>query len=227
VDAISADESPRFICTNRFKQQPIIANQMKPKQPRSLPKPKVENSWVETGKTILLSVVFAFGFRTYIAESCYIPSGSMLPTLQINDRLMVDKISYRFSNPARGDMVVFAPPAVLNVKDNFIKRVIGLPGDRVEVKAGKVYINGKILTEKYVAEAPNYTWTKTESSDADFTPNRVVPEGQYLVLGDNRNNSLDSHYWGFVAKDKIVGKAIVRYWPISRTGGIEPQPDYR
>ena len=188
---------------------------------------KVENPWVETGKTIVLSVVFAFGFRTYVAESCYIPTGSMLPTLQINDRLMVDKVSYRFSNPTRGDLVVFQPPAKLNFKENFIKRVIGLPGDRVEVKNGKVYVNGRVLTEKYIAEPPTYTWTKTESSDPQFAPNQVVPEGQYLVLGDNRNNSGDSHYWGFIGKDRIVGKAIVRYWPIDRTGSIDPQPDYK
>lgn len=188
---------------------------------------KAENPWVETGKTLLLSVVFAFGFRTYVAESCYIPTGSMLPTLQINDRLMVDKISYRFTAPARGDMVVFQPPAKLNLKENFIKRVIGLPGDRVEVRNGKVYVNHKVLTEKYVAEPPTYTWTQTESSDPQFAPNQIVPEGQYLVLGDNRNNSADSHYWGFISKDRIVGRAIVRYWPIDRTGSIDPQPDYK
>jgi signal peptidase I len=202
---------------------------MRAKQSRSSVKPpkSPENPWVETGKTILLSAVFAFGFRTYVAESCYIPSGSMLPTLQINDRLMVDKISYRFADPARGDMVVFQPPAKLNLKENFIKRVIGLPGDLVEVKNGKVYVNGRVLAEKYVAQAPTYTWTKTESSDPQFIPDRVIPEGQYLVLGDNRNNSLDSHYWGFIPKDKIVGKAIVRYWPFDRTGGIDPQPNYK
>jgi signal peptidase I len=198
-------------------------NDDKSRSTTKLPKSKkVDNPLVETGKTILLSVVFAFGFRTYVAESCYIPTGSMLPTLQINDRLMVDKISYRFTDPARGDMVVFQPPAKLNLKDNFIKRVIGLPGDRVEVKNGKVYVNGNALTEKYVAEPPTYTWTQTESSDPQFAPNQVVPEGRYLVLGDNRNNSADSHYWGFVSKDRIVGKAIVRYWPIDRTGSLAP-----
>lgn len=148
----------------------------------SNPAPKVENPWVETGKTILLSAFFAFGFRTYVAESCYIPTGSMLPTLQINDRLVVDKISYRFTNPNRGDIVVFDPPAKLQSKDRFIKRLIGLPGDQIEVKNGKVYVNGQVLTEKYVAEAPTYTWTKTESSDAAFTANQIIPQGHYLVL---------------------------------------------
>jgi signal peptidase I len=198
-------------------------------QPKSIPNstPKVENPWIETGKTILFSVFLAFGFRTYVAESCYIPSGSMLPTLQINDRLVVDKISYRFANLNRGDIVVFDPPAKLHLKDRLIKRLIGLPGDRIEVENGKVYVNGKVLAEKYVAESPGYTWTKTKSSDPAFTSNQIIPQDHYLFLGDNRNNSLDSHYWGFITKDKIVGKAIVRFWPIDRAGGIDPQPDYQ
>jgi signal peptidase I len=184
--------------------------------------PKVENPWIETGKTIVLSVFLAVGIQSFVARSYYIPSGSMLPTLQINDRLIVDKISYRFSNPVRGDIVVFDPPAKLGFKDAFIKRVIGLPGDRIEVKNGKVYVNDKVLSEKYIEEAPSYNWSSTS-----LTPDGIVPEGHYLVLGDNRNNSYDGHYWGFIPKDRIVGKAVVRFWPIDRAGGIDPQPDYK
>jgi signal peptidase I len=184
--------------------------------------PKVESPWVEIGKTVVMVVSLVVGIQTFIARSYYIPSGSMLPTLQINDRLMVDKLSYRFSNPVRGDIVVFDPPAKLGFKDAFIKRAIGLPGDRVEVKNGKVYINDKALSEKYVEEAATYNW-----SSANLTPDGIVPEGHYLVLGDNRNNSYDGHYWGFIPKDRIVGKAVVRFWPIDRAGGIDPQPDYK
>jgi signal peptidase I len=189
------------------------------------PAPKVENPWIETLKTIGLSVALAVGIRTFVAEARYIPSGSMLPTLQINDRLIVDKISYRFTDPVRGDIVVFNPTAQLErekYKDAFIKRVIGVPGERIDVKGGKVYINGKLLSENYLDEAPNYKWSSTS-----LTPDGKVPEGHYLVLGDNRNNSYDSHYWGFVPKDKIVGRAIVRFWPINRAGGIDPQPEYK
>jgi signal peptidase I len=198
--------------------------------------PRVENPWVETIKTIGLSVILAFGIRSFVAEARYIPSGSMLPTLQINDRLIIDKLSYRFSNPVRGDIVVFNPTAQLekeNYKDAFIKRVIGVPGDRVDVKAGKVYINGKVLPENYLDEPPAKDWSTTDryaSDELDKIPwptNGRVPQGQYLVLGDNRNNSYDSHYWGFVPKDKIVGKATVRFWPMNRAGGLDPQPDYR
>ena len=191
----------------------------------SIPAPKAENPWIETLKTIGLSAVLAFGIRSFVAEARYIPSGSMLPTLQIDDRLIIDKISYRFSNPVRGDIIVFNPTAQLEkekFKDAFIKRVIGLPGDRIDVKDGKVYINGQVLTEKYLDEAPAYNWSSTA-----LTPDGIVPEGHYLVLGDNRNNSYDSHYWGFVPKDKIVGKATVKFWPINRAGGIDPQPNYK
>jgi signal peptidase I len=198
---------------------------MSPTPPNLKSRSKTENLWIETLKTLGLSAVFAFGLRSAVVQAYYIPSGSMLPTLQIDDKLIVDKISYRFSNPVRGDIVVFNPTAQLEkekFKDVFIKRVIGVPGDRIEVKTGKVYVNGKVLAEKYLGEAPSYNWSSTA-----LTPDGVVPKDSYLVLGDNRNNSYDSHYWGFVPKAKIVGKAIVRFWPIDRVGGIDPQPDYR
>jgi signal peptidase I len=187
--------------------------------------PKVRNLWLGILATIGLILVLLSGLLRFMVETRYIPSGAMLPTLQINDRLIIDKITYRSSDPQRGDIVVFNPTAQLekeNYKDAFIKRVIGVPGDRVEVKSGKVYINGKVLPEKYLDEPPRYQWSSTE-----LTPDGIVPPGHYLVLGDNRNNSYDSHYWGFVPKDKIVGKATVRFWPMNRAGGIDPQPDYR
>jgi signal peptidase I len=192
----------------------------------------IENPWIETFKTIGLSVFLAFGFRTFVAQAFYIPSGSMLPTLQIDDKLIVDKLSYRFTDPVRGDIVVFQPTAKLEqekddngnrkFKDVFIKRVIGVPGDRIEVKGGKVYINSKAITEKYLDEAPQYNWSSTA-----LTPDGIIPKDNYLVLGDNRNNSYDSHYWGFVPKDKIVGKATVRFWPMNHLGSINPQADYK
>jgi signal peptidase I len=177
-----------------------------------------ENPWVEGLKTIVLSAVLAFGIRTFVAEARYIPSGSMLPTLQINDRLIIDKVSYRFEAPDRGDIVVFDPTDELlkqNYKDAFIKRVIGLPGETIEVRDGKVYVNGKMLDkEPYIAEKPSYRWGP-----------EIVPQGQYLVLGDNRNNSYDSHFWGFVPKERIIGRAVVRFWPIGRLGGV-PEAQY-
>jgi len=187
-------------------------------EPEKQPLQKVENPWVEAFKTITLSAVLAFGIRSFVAEARYIPSGSMLPTLQINDRLIIDKISYNFRNPERGDIIVFSPTDALkaqNFKDAFIKRLLGLPGDKVEVKEGRVYVNDQLLKENYIEEKPNY----------NFGP-VTVPPNQYLVLGDNRNNSYDSHYWGFVPRDHIIGKAVVRFWPLNRVGELDPIPQY-
>jgi signal peptidase I len=181
--------------------------------------PKSENIGVELVKTLALSAILALGIRQFVAEARYIPSGSMLPTLQINDRLIVDKVSYYLKKPERGDIVVFDPTKALqqqNYHDAFIKRVIGVPGDKVEVRGGKVYVNTKALTENYIQEQPRY----------NFGP-VTVPPNEYLVLGDNRNNSYDSHYWGFVPREKIIGKAVLRFWPLDRVGGLsgEPKPN--
>lgn len=176
---------------------------------------ETENFWVETGKTLFLAVVLALGIRTFVAEARYIPSGSMEPTLQINDHLMIEKVSYRFREPKRGDIVVFKPTKTLreeNYNQAFIKRIIGLPGDTVEVKNQVVYVNGEALEEDYIKEAPKY----------NYGP-EVVPEDQYLVLGDNRNNSYDSHAWGFVPKENFIGKAFVRFWPLNRLGNLQSQ----
>jgi len=182
------------------------------------PRKSGENPWVEVAKTIGLSAVLAFGIRTFVAEARYIPSGSMLPTLQINDRLIVDKVGYHFRDPQRGDIVVFSPTDALqrqNFHDAFIKRVIGLPGETVEVKGGRVYVNGQPLRENYVQDSPQYQYGPV-----------TVPTDSYLVLGDNRNNSYDSHYWGFVPREKIIGRAVVRFWPPNRVGEIQPDPSY-
>jgi len=161
----------------------------------------------------LLRMLQAFLIRKFVAEARYTPAGSMLPTLQINDRLIIDKWSYRFQPPQRGDIVVFSPPEILkqqNFKDAFIKRVIGLPGEKVEVRDGLVYINEQPLQEKYIEDQPNY----------QFGP-VTVPPNSYLVLGDNRNNSYDSHYWGFLPRENIIGKATKRFWPPDRSGALK------
>ena len=187
-------------------------------QPDKQPVQKVENPWLEGLKTIVLSGVLAFGIRSFVAEARYIPSGSMLPTLQINDRLIIDKVTYNFRDPERGEIVVFYPTDALkqqNFKDAFIKRVIGLPGDKVEVKGERVYVNDQPLGENYIEDRPNYNYGPV-----------WVPPNQYLVLGDNRNNSYDSHYWGYVPRDKIIGRAVVRFWPLNRVGELNPIPHY-
>ena len=169
---------------------------------------KTVNPWVEIAQTVGLSIALALGVRTFVAEARYIPSGSMLPTLEINDRLVVEKISYLFHSPERGDIVVFHPPAAAGeqfASDAFIKRVVGLSGETVEVKNGKVYIDGEPLSESYTESPPAYDWGP-----------KTVPQGSYLVFGDNRNNSDDGHVWGFLPGDRIIGRATVRFWPFDR-----------
>jgi signal peptidase I len=197
------------------------------KSPPKAPTPKApapssstatdENPILEAAKTIGLSLILALGIRQFIAEPRYIPSESMLPTLEVNDRLMVEKISYLFREPERGDIIVFSPPDSLreknpNLKDALIKRVIGLPGEKVEVRAGKVFINDRPLAEDYIAERPTYQWGP-----------EIIPKDSYLVLGDNRNNSYDGHYWGYVSRDDIIGRAAFRFWPPGRVGNIQQE----
>ncbi len=140
------------------------------------------------------------------------PTGSMQPTIEIDDRFIIDKLTPRLQPPKRGEILVFSPPKVLleqNFKDALIKRVIGLPGDRVEIKDGVVWVNGQVLNEPYTKEAANYTMQPV-----------TVPEHQYLMLGDNRNNSVDSHIWGFVPRENIIGRATFRFYPPNRVGGV-------
>lgn len=189
------------------------------------PQPETEEGWKEIVKTIGLSLVLALGIRQFVAEARYIPSESMVPTLQINDRLIVEKMSYRFHDPERGDIVVFMPPdtaakyclgvqnANVQIKDAFIKRVVGLPGDKIEVRNGTVLINDQVLQESYIAAQPEYD-----------LPASVVPPNSYLVLGDNRNNSCDGHFWGPVPRENLIGRAAFRFWPPNRVGGITVRP---
>nr|WP_250566086.1 signal peptidase I [Adonisia turfae] len=171
------------------------------------------NIWVESLQTIGLSVVLALGIRQFVAEARYIPTGSMEPTLQVNDRLVVEKLSYHLSSPERGDIIVFWPPAELTPegqpRNAFIKRVVGLPGDIVEVTDGKVLINDEPIDERYIKAPPTYQWGP-----------ETVPTESYIVFGDNRNNSVDSHAWSrpFLPEDQIIGKAVVRFWPPGRVG---------
>ncbi|MEW6155508.1 MAG: signal peptidase I [Actinomycetota bacterium] len=178
---------------------------------------------------ILLTValVIAMGIKTFVAQAFYIPSGSMQPQLEVGDRIVVSKLSYRLHEPRRGDVVVFDSPhpqppdrsnllarAVRSVgeaigvaapsTDEFVKRVIGLPGETVEGRGGTIYVNGRELVEPYLPEAgPN----------GDFAP-VIVPDNAVFVMGDNRSNSADSRVFGPIETSTIVGRAVVRVWPV-------------
>jgi signal peptidase I len=166
-----------------------------------------DNWIVEYLESIVIALVLALIIRTFLFQPFYIPSGSMEPTLQIGDRIIVSKFSYYFGEPKLGDVTVFKYP--LDPKRDFIKRVIGLPGDVVEIKESQLYVNGLIVPEPYVPQ----------KEYGDFGPVEV-PEQHFFVLGDNRNNSQDSRSWGFVPKKKLVGRAQVIFWPINRAGTI-------
>ncbi len=198
-----------------------------------------DNSWFfELGKTIGLSIVLALSIRTFVAEARWIPSGSMEPTLHGTpnqweaDKIIVDKLSYNFSVPQRGDVVVFSPTEELQkeqFQDAFIKRIIGLPGDKVELKDGKVYINDKALQEeKYLGGVQNTSIDVCTSAPVQpfLSKTQTIPSGSYLVLGDNRGSSYDSRCWGVVPRENIIGRAVLRFWPLNKVGGIDQTPLY-
>jgi len=202
---------------------------------------------------LLFTLALYVGIRSVVAEARYIPSESMLPGLRVNDRLLVEKLSYRFRKPKRGEIIVFKSPyafdpayrsepepsglqcAVANIPliglipglghpacDAYIKRVVGVPGDQVEVNPrGEVVINGEALAEPYVTR---YCPVNEQGMSRCKTLNVRVPEGHVLVLGDNRANSLDGRYWPttpFVPDSVILGRASWRFWPLSRTGELQ------
>lgn len=180
----------------------------------------------ETIKTVIASLCIAMCARAAIAEPRHIPSESMLPTLKVKDHLIIEKVSKYAENPNRGDIVVFYPPFLEKEQKGliaditralsfpnhtaYIKRVIGLPGETVEIKEGFVYINGKALKENYTQEHPYYTMEPVK-----------VPDDSLFVLGDNRNNSMDSHVWGTLPIKYVVGKAVLNFWPPERAGKID------
>lgn len=176
----------------------------------------------ETIETFVIALALALGVRATVAEARFIPSESMLPTLEVGDRLIVEKVSYHFESPNRGDIVVFNPPEGAGFPDHnaLIKRVIGLPGDHLAVHEAKVWVNGKVLAESYIKENPDYRMPDSENPGAYFHEGReiLVPAGHVFVMGDNRNNSADSHVWGFLPIKNIIGRAAVRFWPPTRLG---------
>jgi len=196
--------------------------------------------------TIGAALLLAFLVQQFLVKPFKIPSGSMENTLKCGDRVLVDRVSYRFSDPSRGDVVVFNPPAgigeggapdpsvvaspgnmgkrgddntrkITPADTNYIKRLIAEPGDKAQVKQHKAYINGKKLKEPYL-----HPLTEDQGLDgglANWGP-MTVPKGTYLMLGDHRDNSSDGRSFGFVPRSFIVGKAFMVYWPPKRFGGL-------
>jgi signal peptidase I len=165
---------------------------------------------------LVVALVLAVGVRAYVAQMFYIPSGSMLPTLQIGDRIVVDKLSYGLHGVGRGDIVVFRrPPLERADYADLVKRVIGLPGDTISSVGGRVYIDGKPLAEPWLPQPVPATAPSPVPYGFSLARPYTVPAGQYYVMGDNRTNSEDSRYFGAISGNLIVGKMAFVVWPLS------------
>jgi signal peptidase I len=174
----------------------------------------------EYAESILVAVLLALFIRTYIVQAFKIPSGSMEDTLAIGDHILVNKFIYgtkipfngsvlKLRAPKRGDVIVFEYPE--DPSKDFIKRVIGVPGDTVEVKDKRVYVNGTLYANPHEVHKENDLIPK-EANPRDNKAPVVVPPNSYFVMGDNRDRSYDSRFWGFVTRDKIKGLAFIKYW---------------
>jgi len=176
---------------------------------------------VELVGVVVVAVVIAILLRTFVVATYSIPSGSMEPTLQIGDRIVVDKLAYHLHGIGRGDIVVFSTPPAENCAgppvSNLVKRVIALPGETISLADGRVLIDGRLLPEPWLP--PNErTQTTPGPSGEPFSLHHAykVPAGDVYVMGDNRTFSCDSRYWGPVVRSTIVGKVDLRIWPLSR-----------
>ena len=185
----------------------LIASRIAVKRAYSIP-PVVRTSIVETLDACIFAAVLSLIIITFVVQAFYIPSGSMEPTLMVNDRILVAKFLYRFEPVARADVIVFRYP--LNPQRDFVKRVMGRPGEQAQLKEGVVYIGSQRISEKGYTIKPDF---------GNYGP-VTVPRGEYFVLGDNRNNSEDSRFFGYVPRANIIGKAIFIYWPPQRIGFV-------
>ena len=173
---------------------------------------------VEWVALLTLALLVAVGLRTYAFQTFYIPSGSMMPTLQVGDRIVVDKFAIDFGTIHRGDILVFKAPPTLNCGEpsavDLVKRVVGLPGDSLYSIGNTVYVNHRVLREKWGHFEP---LTPPIASVAEPV---VVAANHYFMMGDNHPNSCDSRIWGTISRSDVIGKAFFRLWPLRRLGAL-------
>ncbi len=173
---------------------------------------------MRNNKILLLILGMLTGCGASTMNTYYI---SMMPTLQPDDRVVVDAQAYRNNPPQRGDIVVFNPTTVLkkyNFQTVFVKRIVGLPGEKIAIAKDKVYVNGQVLPEPYLAAGMQTNLKPCKMKRPYLTGPRTVPAGAYFVLGDNHPNSFDSRCWGMVPRSDLVSKMTLIYWPINRFG---------
>jgi len=167
----------------------------------------IQRTIIEWGVVALVALALAFGMRTFVFQAYFVPSGSMIPTLQVGDRILVQKIFFSPSDLHTGDIVVFHGPAADEVcgspQSILVKRVIGLPGETIQSLGNNVYLNGKLLAEP---------WLPAGTQLGRAIPKERIPAGRYFMMGDNRSISCDSRYWGTVPSSSIIGKVLILWW---------------
>jgi len=189
---------------------PLVSNQPQTDAPKANKKSKAGGALREIVETLVLTAVIFLGVRVLV-QNYKVEGFSMEPTLDDGQYLLINKVGLHFHQPQRGDIIVFEYP--LDTSKSFVKRVIGVPGDTVEVRDRQTIVDGKTLKEPYISAPEN-----------GFYPRTVVPPGDYFVMGDNRNNSSDSRAWGMLPANEVIGMAWVSYWPPSHWGTVR---DYR
>jgi signal peptidase I len=201
---------------------------------KSPPKETKKRSFIyEIGEVLVVAFILSLMVRMFLIQAYYIPTRSMENTLLVNDMLLAEKISYKFFQPKRGDIIIFSNPDIEEAKSGkkfMAKRVIGLPGESISIKSGEVYINDKKLYEPYIKEKCNLDVIlydrniKNNSGIVEFhkltTGEITIPKNHYFVMGDNRNNSKDSRFFGPVDRKLIIAKPLIIYWPPKRIGMI-------
>ena len=174
---------------------------------------------------VLLLAVALFAAIHFVVQTVHVIGYSMVPTLDDNDYVLASKIDLRFTHPQRGDIVILKDP--FDSSQDFVKRVIGLPGERVEIADSHVYINGRLLAEPYLSNSEpwvtNNNWPLPGSQD----PSGIVPSGQYFVMGDNRNHSSDSRSFGPIRTDQIESRAWIRMLPLDKAGYLGERPYFK
>lgn len=175
------------------------------------PKQSLTSHVLEFIQTLVIFGAIASAIYLFIAQPHKVSGKSMYPNFDNGDYIITDKITYKFEEPKRGDVVVFKNPK--DESQDFIKRIIGIPGDKIMVEGGDVFLNGEKLEQPFLDSVTTPSGLFLQDGQE-----RVVPEGEYAVLGDNRPNSSDSREWGFLPKKEIIGRVFVRYWPKTTIG---------
>lgn len=158
---------------------------------------------------VIAAIIYAALVRTFVVQAFQIPAGSMMPTLFVGDHILTSKYAYLFEDPVRGDLVIFLYPK--DPKKNYVKRVVAIGGDVLEIKEKKVFLNGELLVEPYVVHRDTRIMTSVYGPRDNFGP-ITIPEDSLFVLGDNRDESFDSRFWGFVAKEQVRARVEMIYW---------------